>query len=107
MWSELLSRPTPLILIGLIGAAFILCLWAFLSQRRITRASAGDETASLPSPAIVSPRAPEPPTTIIPARDVTVSRSAEIRTPPPVPCALAVAATLAAVEAKRAAAIRK
>lgn len=154
MWSELISRPTPSILLVLIGAAFILCLWAFLSQRRVTRASAGDRAGSSrshvavtpspaaqrrpqptfappaqarpfptqeapqatvppphptaapsPSPAIVSSRAADTPTPPLPAREV--SGSVEIKKPQPVPCALSVAATLAAVEAKRADAIKR
>lgn len=150
MWSELISRPTPSILLVLIGAAVILCLWAVLSQRRVTRAAAGDGAASRPgieatsaptaqrrpqptfappAPArpfppqetrqttvpplqataapslIVSPRAPDAPIVTTAVQHVTAG--IELKKPQPVPCALSVAATLAAVEAKRADAKRK
>lgn len=147
MWSELISRPTPSILLALIGAAVILCLWALLSQRRVTRASTGNETAPrarvevTPTPMVQKrpkPAPPAPERPLSPQVPVTplqptaapfsspavaplhapaaqaeavsareVSGGVEIKMPQPVPCALAVAATQAAVEAKRTDAIRK
>lgn len=149
MWSELISRPTPSILLVLIGAAVILCVWAVLSQRRVTRTSAGDGAASRlgveatsppdsrrPQPTfappasarpftpqetrqttvppqqptaapslVVSPRAFDAPLETVPVQQG--SSGIEIKKPQPIPCALSVAATLAAVEAKRADANRK